>query len=300
MTLGCAIFDLNGALQAKFSGTFCAFAKDGSYFSYNSINQELRHVSNQGKTLWERKLKLHDQLSLSEDGQTLLTIGSEVTKGDICPVRSDVLLLLSAKDGKETNAWHLASNLAELLQREKAFFLVAMKNGTCEHEHIDSFHQNATGQYVANLPKLGSYALFDEHLALTKIAPHPAFQVHAYRDVQLLSDGSILAYLGARSKQEYSLEPRGDGAVLIKMDANVLWSHPGGSADLFPPDNDLGAAVQNLGNEVLVSHSTKGGAVVVWFSKRGEEVKRLELKIPAAGRLREQDLSEFLIHRGRP
>jgi hypothetical protein len=209
---GCTIYDFDGNQKRLFPGKFCTFLSDGHFLTVDNNGISLFNQKSERK--WLVPGHFHHQLNMSEDGQRILVMGSELILMSGRQIRVDKFMVI-AMDGKvlheisatelfkqakvEPSLWKANPDAVEYLKTD------------LEISHANSFYEipleqrSSLGRYVINIRNDGIFFLDEDFKSLKEHFKLSSSFTHQVHDVQVLKNGKILLFnnLNAINKKKH-------------------------------------------------------------------------------------------------
>lgn len=203
---GCRIYDMTGKNIRNFPGDMCLFFDDGSFLSANIKGLGL--FDKKFNSIWHIDGNFHHQLNMSEDGQRILVLSSDLVKRNKEKARVDKLMVLTL-GGKilfQVNADVLFKKAAikENLRNDGDHILEEMKVKN-EISHFNSFYEvpEIPGNKLSFLKKEtlvingrgdGIFFLSPDLQSVLRHVNISQSSDHKIHDVQVLKNGHLLLF----------------------------------------------------------------------------------------------------------
>ncbi len=234
----CMVMDEKGAIVQGWLMAFCAPHEDGSIAMVPlGGTSPLLYFDRTGTLLWRLEIDAHHALRWSNDGQTLITLGSEVFEYKDKQVRFDVLYRIDKK-GKIVSSYRFYERREELISLMKQHKVLERRIGKVftkpkpragsffEFSHLNSFYEIpantsyshpllAPGNMVINSVKLPLILILSPDFKQVLWSWTNPTQHHVLHDVQVSRNGEIIVY---------NNEPYGEGIEYSSLD---VYSFPG-------------------------------------------------------------------------
>lgn len=288
----CTIFDSQGEILRRYNGNLCLFRDDGGFFS--SSGDGLSAWDKSMNRIWQRPYFIHHQLNWSLDKSQILALGSEFTKQDGKPVRTDALYIFDL-NGTLMKKFSYNENmkmLEKLFPNQKSFLQVIEaswhpRKAEVEYEytHANSFYEipsNTSGAKIAAFAK-GNYIVNDVFIRrilifdrfLKKILwslDYSLWGGNVIHDVQVLPNGHLFIYAneaqfknGVKASELHEFDP-------IKN--KIVWRFTAKPSQDFFSFACGGVQLLDNGN-ILYSDISSGQAYGIEITRSGKEIWRM-------------------------
>lgn len=271
----CRIYDLNDKLVFEYPGAMCQFLGDGSFI--NVTPNGLSLIDKNFHVMWHLPGHFHHQITLSEDGQRILALSSEVVTKDSIKQRIDKPMIIDLKG----NVIHqvLSDDLLKQAKIDKkplpaGAILFEQLKVEVENTHFNSFYEipKLNGKHMPDYIKQGNFIVNGRHDGIFILSSDLKTLLHHFylsqsidhrvHDVQVMEDGNYLLF----NNTVKTTLPMPHFSAMQEIDSNtkqVVYEFTGTPKGIF--HSYVSGAVQRLDqNHYLLTHPHIGSFL---FSK---------------------------------
>lgn len=305
----CRIYDLKDRLILEYPGAMCKFLSDGSFI--NVTTRGISLIDKNFHVIWHIEGHFHHQIALSENGQKILALSSEIVSRDNIKQRVDKVMTIDLKG----NVIHqvLSDDLLKQAKIEKkplAIGPVLFERFKVEVEltHFNSFYEipKLNTKHVPDYIKQGNFILNGRHDGIFIVSADLKTLLHhfnlsqsinhAVHDVQVMEDGNYLLFNNTMKTSQPMLL----FSAIQEIDSNtkkVVYEFSGNPKGIF--HSYVSGAVQKLDqNHYLLTHPNIGSFLLSKSEDRFLNVYRSthwvnRMNVPTH-QVRAYDLADFL------